>query len=54
MRKVKVLENYKMKFVNVRYRTIDLDKDEGFTCGCGGDEHDIFIERFGCGCFCHY
>jgi hypothetical protein len=46
--KVKTLVGYEMKFIKVEY-----DMDNGESCGCGGDDHDLFVELHGCECYCH-
>lgn len=49
--KQKILTGYSLKVTNVEYSEIDVD--DGYQCGCGGDDHEIFDELHGCKCYCH-
>ncbi len=47
----KVLSGYEMKFVGANYTKVDVS--DGYQCGCGGDDHDLFVDLHGCECYCH-
>jgi hypothetical protein len=42
-----------MKFVDVKYVEQEVETNGGYQCGCGGDDHDQFVEIHGCDCQCH-
>ncbi len=47
----RTLSDYRMKFIGVNY--VLQDVSDGYQCGCGGDDHDLFVEEHGCECYCH-
>ena len=44
-----MLVDYRWKAIGVQYDMVE----EPDSCGCGGDDHDMFVEEHGCDCYCH-
>lgn len=49
--KQKILISYTIKVIKVEYSKVDVE--QGYQCGCGGDDHELFVNLHQCECFCH-